>query len=123
AERGAIAIGAGMAPAGGPAAYGMAIAAIVMVGAAGTAMSQPSGISTGWMTRCFSPPSATTRLSTAIQAVKRHRTPKRSEVSVMVRSSSSLGVLAYRSSRSEEHTSELQSRENLVCRLLLEKKK
>src|SRR5690606_40351836 len=29
----------------------------------------------------------------------------------------------YRSfSRSEEHTSELQSRENLVCRLLLEKK-
>src|SRR5690606_42126613 len=29
-----------------------------------------------------------------------------------------LGVI-----RSEEHTSELQSRENLVCRLLLEKKK
>src|SRR5690606_40967662 len=28
-----------------------------------------------------------------------------------------------RSARSEEHTSELQSRENLVCRLLLEKKK
>src|SRR5690606_40495826 len=27
------------------------------------------------------------------------------------------------SGRSEEHTSELQSRENLVCRLLLEKKK
>src|SRR5436309_10659434 len=30
---------------------------------------------------------------------------------------------ARRRSRSEEHTSELQSRENLVCRLLLEKKK
>src|SRR5207302_10242826 len=28
----------------------------------------------------------------------------------------------WNSSRSEEHTSELQSRENLVCRLLLEKK-
>src|SRR5690606_41706066 len=28
-----------------------------------------------------------------------------------------------RTDRSEEHTSELQSRENLVCRLLLEKKK
>src|SRR5215475_15652408 len=28
-----------------------------------------------------------------------------------------------RAIRSEEHTSELQSRENLVCRLLLEKKK
>src|SRR5436309_15955301 len=30
---------------------------------------------------------------------------------------------ASKSRRSEEHTSELQSRENLVCRLLLEKKK
>src|SRR5690606_41112063 len=30
---------------------------------------------------------------------------------------------AQRPARSEEHTSELQSRENLVCRLLLEKKK
>src|SRR5690606_39470904 len=29
----------------------------------------------------------------------------------------------YDKDRSEEHTSELQSRENLVCRLLLEKKK
>src|SRR5690606_40795368 len=29
----------------------------------------------------------------------------------------------YEPRRSEEHTSELQSRENLVCRLLLEKKK
>src|SRR5690606_42104658 len=31
--------------------------------------------------------------------------------------------VALRMPRSEEHTSELQSRENLVCRLLLEKKK
>src|SRR5690606_16031351 len=30
--------------------------------------------------------------------------------------------ITYQGSRSEEHTSELQSRENLVCRLLLEKK-
>src|SRR5690606_42162264 len=29
----------------------------------------------------------------------------------------------FKGGRSEEHTSELQSRENLVCRLLLEKKK
>src|SRR5436309_9466225 len=36
-------------------------------------------------------------------------------------SRASAGRLA--ASRSEEHTSELQSRENLVCRLLLEKKK
>src|SRR5690606_40518007 len=33
------------------------------------------------------------------------------------------GSLRWSLSRSEEHTSELQSRENLVCRLLLEKKK
>src|SRR6266511_3468656 len=32
-------------------------------------------------------------------------------------------VTAIPTRRSEEHTSELQSRENLVCRLLLEKKK
>src|SRR2546430_9904793 len=31
--------------------------------------------------------------------------------------------LIYRDKRSEEHTSELQSQSNLVCRLLLEKKK
>src|SRR5690606_41629050 len=35
----------------------------------------------------------------------------------------SLHPQAYPPQRSEEHTSELQSRENLVCRLLLEKKK
>src|SRR5690606_42156337 len=33
-----------------------------------------------------------------------------------------MDYLAYYFNRSEEHTSELQSRENLVCRLLLEKK-
>src|SRR5690606_40849483 len=36
----------------------------------------------------------------------------------LVRLLNGIGVLL----RSEEHTSELQSRENLVCRLLLEKK-
>src|SRR5690349_24494174 len=34
-----------------------------------------------------------------------------------------VGVKAPRDARSEEHTSELQSRRDLVCRLLLEKKK
>src|SRR5207249_7283843 len=34
-----------------------------------------------------------------------------------------LGTVSEESSRSEEHTSELQSRFDLVCRLLLEKKK
>src|SRR3989442_6817434 len=35
----------------------------------------------------------------------------------------SAGMRAIRAMRSEEHTSELQSRPHLVCRLLLEKKK
>src|SRR5207302_5350799 len=34
-----------------------------------------------------------------------------------------VGIVEDAKYRSEEHTSELQSRENLVCRLLLEKKK
>src|SRR2546430_11255717 len=34
-----------------------------------------------------------------------------------------LGVVRGEAERSEEHTSELQSQSNLVCRLLLEKKK
>src|SRR5690606_40036494 len=40
------------------------------------------------------------------------------------RTAAPVGVLHLRlhARRSEEHTSELQSRENLVCRLLLEKK-
>src|SRR3712207_6871429 len=39
------------------------------------------------------------------------------------RSSACLIALRKASARSEEHTSELQSRQYLVCRLLLEKKK
>src|SRR3712207_7684230 len=57
-------------------------------------------------------------------------TRKRRRVSVPTRSVGTrmvhaVGVIAMDSlpSRSEEHTSELQSRQYLVCRLLLEKKK
>src|SRR5690606_40140221 len=39
------------------------------------------------------------------------------------RASATLSSAPSGRTRSEEHTSELQSRENLVCRLLLEKKK
>src|SRR5690349_23670449 len=48
----------------------------------------------------------------------RRRTPRRACSAAPARRSS-----ARRRSRSEEHTSELQSRRDLVCRLLLEKKK
>src|SRR3712207_6933941 len=37
--------------------------------------------------------------------------------------SSAIGLTTWHGPRSEEHTSELQSRQYLVCRLLLEKKK
>src|SRR5690606_42038092 len=39
------------------------------------------------------------------------------------RGRTAIGDMSQGNVRSEEHTSELQSRENLVCRLLLEKKK
>src|SRR5436309_11729445 len=44
-------------------------------------------------------------------------------VFVSIRAPMKGATLSPRLPRSEEHTSELQSRENLVCRLLLEKKK
>src|SRR5690606_40245827 len=50
--------------------------------------------------RCTTPPSSPSRSTTTSPAGRSSAAP-----------------------RSEEHTSELQSRENLVCRLLLEKKK
>src|SRR5690606_23271778 len=46
---------------------------------------------------------------------------RKEEIKVVVKQLSSVQFPIRR--RSEEHTSELQSRENLVCRLLLEKKK
>src|SRR5690606_40775194 len=52
-------------------------------------------------------------LAAATRAIAARRGPTEAELSFVAE----LGV------RSEEHTSELQSRENLVCRLLLEKKK
>src|SRR5436309_7982529 len=54
-------------------------------------------------------PSHPARISLVALILMPLRSPKSFIVAVMI--------------RSEEHTSELQSRENLVCRLLLEKKK
>src|SRR3712207_7524033 len=51
---------------------------------------------------------------------QRGRRSKRSRVGIS--SSFPSSIPAFESSRSEEHTSELQSRQYLVCRLLLEKK-
>src|SRR3712207_7979171 len=53
-------------------------------------------------------------------AFEEARRPDRSEPRLTDRTHA---LAALRSRRSEEHTSELQSRQYLVCRLLLEKKK
>src|SRR2546430_8076698 len=50
---------------------------------------------------------------------RQRRTLLRSRFEVRKTAASSCGI---RAARSEEHTSELQSQSNLVCRLLLEKK-
>src|SRR5438445_7885468 len=63
------------------------------------------------------PPRSTLSPYTTLFRSRRPTTP-RSHSSCWTRSRRST-----RSSRSEEHTSELQSRQYLVCRLLLEKKK
>src|SRR5256886_7531442 len=54
--------------------------------------------------------------------VKINREEERSVTGIVVNDPLSAGE-AVRKLRSEEHTSELQSQSNLVCRLLLEKKK
>src|SRR2546427_9443799 len=56
----------------------------------------------------------------ALSEVVRHGGTRDSTSNAMIEL---MHCAAYRRDRSEEHTSELQSQSNLVCRLLLEKKK
>src|SRR2546430_8203819 len=49
--------------------------------------------------------------------------PLRARVARALADRAAAGVVVLVATRSEEHTSELQSQSNLVCRLLLEKKK
>src|SRR5688572_32760415 len=83
-----------------------------------------------WFRLCISPNSSNCKLRMAIRRYM-------SFTSVTVRGDQSRSAIAAvrgqmresivsgvtHSARSEEHTSELQSQSNLVCRLLLEKKK
>src|SRR2546426_6628248 len=73
------------------------------------------------------PPRSTLFPYTTLFRSSRTEAPPRSARKIEHRSrpnaSPSLRAIAWRMSRSEEHTSELQSPCNLVCRLLLEKKK
>src|SRR5438046_8435010 len=66
------------------------------------------------------------RSGLAKSPVHRHAFPKGGDFLRKIRArlaAQTLGPFGERSARSEEHTSELQSLTNLVCRLLLEKKK
>src|SRR3712207_7854934 len=56
-------------------------------------------------------------------AAGRTRAPAGASISGLVVAEDTGQQLAWEARRSEEHTSELQSRQYLVCRLLLEKKK
>src|SRR5690349_22888772 len=94
------------------------------------------------LTSFFSTPTATTKIYTLSlhdalpiseqvykNIVQLKGTPSEQLIPAMQVISSSLGVectfchVPGKAERSEEHTSELQSRRDLVCRLLLEKKK
>src|SRR3712207_7666026 len=80
---------------------------------------------------CFSPSLSWPSRSSPLQGARLHGTPSRalaaSKAWVAVVASTWSTRRSYHSQandpRSEEHTSELQSRQYLVCRLLLEKKK
>src|SRR2546427_5776267 len=54
-----------------------------------------------------------------------HRLPEANDSTIraLIKHEIQEGLRAFMPDRSEEHTSELQSQSNLVCRLLLEKKK
>src|SRR5690606_40858983 len=62
-------------------------------------------------------------LKRAARSMRRGSSPNETFGSAGVRSTPMTRSSTPPVGRSEEHTSELQSRENLVCRLLLEKKK
>src|SRR5690606_39483178 len=53
---------------------------------------------------------------------ERHHSIERGAFAYLAKPADNKSIAAALQRRSEEHTSELQSRENLVCRLLLEKK-
>src|SRR2546422_7697754 len=69
------------------------------------------------------PISTTPWSSIAMMDLRSHHRSEKTPLPSRARSSDSLTARAAALARSEEHTSELQSRLHLVCRLLLEKKK
>src|SRR3712207_6898012 len=70
-----------------------------------------------------SAPAPLPRSPAACYSLCRHRTYRRLRAEALALSEQTLRRARRKRERSEEHTSELQSRQYLVCRLLLEKKK
>src|SRR5438034_6814574 len=68
-------------------------------------------------------PGGTKRIHPEITRVRMKLPIRQRSTSRMERLSPNQGTSSYFRARSEEHTSELQSHSDLVCRLLLEKKK
>src|SRR5690606_41899189 len=79
-----------------------------------------SDLSSGWSTSSR-PTTASTSLPTRSPSSASRRPPRRRRSNSPPRARPR-STCPTSPTRSEEHTSELQSRENLVCRLLLEKK-
>src|SRR5438477_9074927 len=75
--------------------------------------------SCAWRTRLLNPSSDSFSRLLAITPVKLGTASMSNSISMKIERAISISVKP----RSEEHTSELQSHVNLVCRLLLEKKK
>src|SRR5690606_41124961 len=81
------------------------------------------------MPRCIAsrlamaPVSRQARRASPLAMVASNRAATMQELERLAGEARALAGAAPETERSEEHTSELQSRENLVCRLLLEKKK
>src|SRR5688572_31090308 len=77
------------------------------------------------MTKILPSPIRPVRAALAIASTTRSARPSSTTTSnfTLGRKSTTYSAPRYSSVRSEEHTSELQSQSNLVCRLLLEKKK
>src|SRR5260370_26838337 len=92
--------------------------------APGSSVTRPSNSA---IALSFPSSAVTTRRMSAAVALEHARTSATIEANILLVIASSFAVSAnadwVTSNRSEEHTSELQSHLNLVCRLLLEKKK
>src|SRR5690606_2903026 len=105
----------------GPATHGLLAAALAAqaIGLHQSMLGQPAGLHVGWALAL----SAAVWLGMVIFWVENFVMKLDGLLLLLLPAAAVAALLGGAFPRSEEHTSELQSRENLVCRLLLEKKK